>query len=217
MEYTFTQQLINICEIIGIIAFAISGAMVAIEKDLDIFGVVVLGVTTALGGGVIRDLILAINPPTMFISSNYAALAAISSLVIFIFSYFNYKYIQKNRKVFENALNFFYSIGLGVFVVLGVNTAMYSGYSDNNFLIMFIGVITGIGGGILRDIMVKDIPFILRKRIYALAAILGGGVYIVLLKNGINSNFSLIIGIFITILIRVLSKKYEWSLPRVKK
>ncbi|WP_138268729.1 trimeric intracellular cation channel family protein [Anaerofustis stercorihominis] len=217
MEYTFTQQLINICEIIGIIAFAISGAMVAIEKDLDIFGVVVLGVTTALGGGVIRDLILAINPPTMFISSNYAALAAISSLVIFIFSYFNYKYIQKNRKVFENALNFFDSIGLGVFVVLGVNTAMYSGYSDNNFLIMFIGVITGIGGGILRDIMVKDIPFILRKRIYALAAILGGGVYIVLLKNGINSNFSLIIGIFITILIRVLSKKYEWSLPRVKK
>lgn len=217
MEYTFTQQLINICEIIGIIAFAISGAMVAIEKDLDIFGVVVLGVTTALGGGVIRDLILAINPPTMFISSNYAALAAISSLVIFIFSYFNYKYIQKNRKVFENALNFFDSIGLGVFVVLGVNTAMYSGYSDNNFLIMFIGVITGIGGGIFRDIMVKDIPFILRKRIYALAAILGGGVYIVLLKNGINSNFSLIIGIFITILIRVLSKKYEWSLPRVKK
>lgn len=217
MEYTFTQQLINICEIIGIIAFAISGAMVAIEKDLDIFGVVVLGVTTALGGGVIRDLILAINPPTMFISSNYAALAAISSLVIFIFSYFNYKYIQKNRKVFENALNFFDSIGLGVFVVLGVNTAMYSGYSDNNFLIMFIGVITGIGGGILRDIMVKDIPFILRKRIYALAAILGGGVYIVLLKNGINSNFSLIIGILITILIRVLSKKYEWSLPRVKK
>ncbi|MCO8193459.1 trimeric intracellular cation channel family protein [Anaerofustis sp. NSJ-163] len=217
MEYTFTQQLVNICEIIGIIAFAISGAMVAIEKDLDIFGVVVLGVTTALGGGVIRDLILAINPPTMFISSNYAALAAISSLVIFIFSYFNYKYIQKNRKVFENALNFFDSIGLGVFVVLGVNTAMYSGYSDNNFLIMFIGVITGIGGGILRDIMVKDIPFILRKRIYALAAILGGGVYIVLLKNGINSNFSLIIGIFITILIRVLSKKYEWSLPRVKK
>ncbi len=217
MEYTFTQQLINICEIIGIIAFAISGAMVAIEKDLDIFGVVVLGVTTALGGGVIRDLILAINPPTMFISSNYAALAAISSLIIFIFSYYKYKYIQKNRKIFDNALNFFDSIGLGVFVVLGINTAMYSGYSDNNFLIMFIGVITGIGGGILRDIMVKDIPFVLRKRIYALAAILGGGVYIVLLKNGINSNFSLIIGILITILIRVLSKKYEWSLPRVKK
>ncbi|WP_329384591.1 trimeric intracellular cation channel family protein [Anaerofustis butyriciformans] len=217
MEYTFTQQLVNICEIIGIIAFAISGAMVAIEKDLDIFGVVVLGVTTALGGGVIRDLILAINPPTMFISSNYAALAAISSLIIFIFSYYKYKYIQKNRKIFDNALNFFDSIGLGVFVVLGINTAMYSGYSDNNFLIMFIGVITGIGGGILRDIMVKDIPFVLRKRIYALAAILGGGVYIVLLKNGINSNFSLIIGILITILIRVLSKKYEWSLPRVKK
>ena len=217
MEYTFTQQLINICEIIGIIAFAISGAMVAIEKDLDIFGVVVLGVTTALGGGVIRDLILAINPPTMFISSNYAALAAISSLIIFIFSYYKYKYIQKNRKIFDNALNFFDSIGLGVFVVLGINTAMYSGYSDNNFLIMFIGVITGRGGGILRDIMVKDIPFVLRKRIYALAAILGGGVYIVLLKNGINSNFSLIIGILITILIRVLSKKYEWSLPRVKK
>ena len=211
MEYTFTQQLVNICEIIGIIAFAISGAMVAIEKDLDIFGVV------ALGGGVIRDLILAINPPTMFISSNYAALAAISSLIIFIFSYYKYKYIQKNRKIFDNALNFFDSIGLGVFVVLGINTAMYSGYSDNNFLIMFIGVITGIGGGILRDIMVKDIPFVLRKRIYALAAILGGGVYIVLLKNGINSNFSLIIGILITILIRVLSKKYEWSLPRVKK
>ncbi|MGO5359123.1 trimeric intracellular cation channel family protein [Anaerofustis sp. LCP19S3_F7] len=217
MEYTFTQQLVNICEIIGIIAFAISGAMVAIEKDLDIFGVVVLGVTTALGGGVIRDLILAINPPTMFISSNYAALAAISSLIIFFISYYKYKYIQKNRKIFDNALNFFDSIGLGVFVVLGINTAMYSGYSDNNFLIMFIGVITGIGGGILRDIMVKDIPFVLRKRIYALAAILGGGVYIVLLKNGINSNFSLVIGILIIILIRVLSKKYEWSLPRVKK
>lgn len=217
MEYEFTKQLISICEIIGIIAFAISGAMVAIEKELDIFGVIVLGVTTALGGGVIRDLILSINPPTMFVSSNYAALAALSSLVIFIFSYYNYKYIQKNRKFFDTALNVFDSVGLGVFVVLGINTAIYSGYSENNFLLMFIGVITGIGGGILRDIMVKDIPFVLRKRIYALAAILGGGVYLILLKNGLNSNASLISGIIITILIRILSKKYEWSLPRVIK
>ena len=217
MEYVFTQQLINICEIIGIIAFAISGAMVAIEKDLDIFGVVVLGVTTALGGGIIRDLILSITPPSMFVSSSYTALAAVSSLIIFMFSYYNYKYIQKNRPVFDSALNFFDSIGLGVFVVLGINTAMYSGYTDNNFLIMFIGVITGIGGGILRDIMVKDIPFVLRKRIYALAAILGGGLYIILLKNGINSDISLLIGIIVIILIRILSKKYEWSLPKVKK
>lgn len=217
MELMLTNQIIIVCEIIGIIAFAISGAMVAIEKDLDIFGVVVLGVTTALGGGVIRDLILSITPPTMFVSVEYTLLSAVSALGVFIFSYFKYDYIEKNIINFENLLNFCDSIGLGVFVVLGINTAIKNGYYDNMFLIIFIGVITGIGGGILRDVMVSDIPFILRKRIYALAAILGGSVYLLLLRSRFNANMSLIAAIIITILIRILSRKYKWSLPKVKK
>jgi len=217
MNLTFTEQFLNICEIIGIVAFAISGAMIAIDKDLDVFGVIVLGVTTALGGGIIRDIILGINPPIMFTSVAYAALAAVSALCVFMYSYFNYKYIDGKRTFFDNALNIFDAIGLGVFVVLGINTAISAGFVNNVFLILFVGVLTGIGGGMLRDIMVSDIPFVLRKRIYALACIVGGGVYIFLLERSVNNDIAILIGIFTTILIRMLSRKYKWSLPRVKK
>ncbi|MCR2033138.1 trimeric intracellular cation channel family protein [Anaerofustis stercorihominis] len=217
MNFIFTEQFINICEIIGIIAFAISGAMVAIEKDLDVFGVVVLGVTTALGGGIIRDIILGMLPPNMFTNGTYAALAAVSALVVFIFSYYNYKFIEDHISLFNNALNVFDAIGLGVFVILGMNSAIFAGFTYNNFLLVFVGVITGIGGGMLRDIMVSDIPFVLRKRIYALACIVGGGLYLVMLKNNVNSDISVLIGIFSIIFIRLLSRKYKWSLPKVKK
>ena len=217
MNFIFTEQFINICEIIGIIAFAISGAMVAIEKDLDVFGVVVLGVTTALGGGIIRDIILGMLPPNMFTNGTYAALAAVAALSVFIFSYYNYKYIEDHISLFNNALNVFDAIGLGVFVILGMNSAIFAGFTYNNFLLVFVGVITGIGGGMLRDIMVSDIPFVLRKRIYALACIVGGGLYLVMLKNNVNSDISVLIGIFSIIFIRLLSRKYKWSLPKVKK
>lgn len=217
MNFIFTEQFINICEIIGIIAFAISGAMVAIEKDLDVFGVVVLGVTTALGGGIIRDIILGMLPPNMFTNGTYAALAAVAALSVFIFSYYNYKYIEDHIRLFNNALNVFDAIGLGVFVILGMNSAIFAGFTYNNFLLVFVGVITGIGGGMLRDIMVSDIPFVLRKRIYALACIVGGGLYLVMLKNNVNSDISVLIGIFSIIFIRLLSRKYKWSLPKVKK
>ena len=217
MNFIFTEQFINICEIIGIIAFAISGAMVAIEKDLDVFGVVVLGVTTALGGGIIRDIILGMLPPNMFTNGTYAALAAVAALFVFIFSYYNYKYIEDHISLFNNALNVFDAIGLGVFVILGMNSAIFAGFTYNNFLLVFVGVITGIGGGMLRDIMVSDIPFVLRKRIYALACIVGGGLYLVMLKNNVNSDISVLIGIFSIIFIRLLSRKYKWSLPKVKK
>ncbi|WP_290772225.1 trimeric intracellular cation channel family protein [Anaerofustis sp.] len=217
MGFDFTDQLIGICEIIGIIAFAISGAMAAIEKELDIFGVIVLGVTTALGGGIIRDLILAINPPAMFINGNYTALAAAFSLLVFICFYYNYDYMQKHMDFFDHALNIFDAVGLGVFVILGINTAMFAGYVDNNFLLLFIGSITGVGGGMLRDIMIRNVPFVLRKRIYALAAIIGGSLYLILLKNGVNSDISVVVGIVSVIVIRLLSRKYKWALPKVNK
>ena len=88
-----------------------------------------------------------------------------------------------------------------------MNSAIFAGFTYNNFLLIFVGVITGIGGGMLRDIMVSDIPFVLRKRIYAHACIVGGGVYLVLLKNNVNSDISVLIGIFSIIFIRLLSRR----------
>ena len=164
-------------EILGTIAFAISGAMVASRKKMDIFGVMVLGVTTAVGGGMIRDLILGINPPIMFINSSYVFVAVLTSILIFIIFFHLKKHIEKYNKQIDSILNIFDAIGLGAFVVAGVNTAISHGFEDFGFLVIFVGTLSGIGGGILRDIFAGRIPVVLRKRVYAIAAIVGAMTY----------------------------------------
>lgn len=208
---------IMIIELVGIIAFAISGAILGIKKRFDIFGVIVLGVITAVGGGALRDVILGILPPAMFRNSIYVLVAFLTSVVAFALSAIATVKFKKKKQFFKDMINFFDAIGLGVFAVTGTNTAIVNGFADNAFLAIFVGVITGIGGGMLRDILAGKVPFVMYKDIYASAAIVGALIYYYMYMFKLNSILAVASAILITILIRLLATYYHLSLPRIPK
>ena len=168
---------ILIIELIGIIACTISGAIVAIKKRFDLFGVIVLGVVTAVGGGALRDIVLGIFPLVMFKKPIYVLFAFITSLVVFVVMAVAAVKVEEKKEFLIDLINFFDAIGLGVFAVIGTNTAIINGYAGNAFLSIFVGVCTGIGGGMLRDILAQRVPLVLYKEIYALAALAGSALY----------------------------------------
>ena len=204
-------------ELIGTVAFAITGVITAIEKKFDIFGAIVLGTVTAVGGGIVRDIILGYLPPMAFRKSVYAITAVVTSLAVFWIAYFFGKRIQKHYDVYSQVINIFDSIGLSVFVIGGVNSAIACGFEENMFLTVFVATLTGVGGGVMRDIMAGRVPKILRKRVYALAAIIGSVIYYILIHyNLCSSTFAIIIGAGSVIVIRILATIFRWNLPTVK-
>ncbi len=207
--------LITLIESAGIIAFAVTGAIVAIKKGFDIFGIIVLGVITAVGGGAVRDIILGIEPPFMFQNPVYVIIAFITSCISFIAVRTLRLRFKKSRSFFSEIINFFDAIGLGIFAVTGANTAIVHGYGDKAFLCIFVGVITGIGGGMMRDILAKKIPFVLYKDIYAVAAIIGASMFYYMHKFGVNEMTCIFLPIIFTIIIRVLAPIYSLHLPKV--
>lgn len=204
-------------ELIGTVAFAITGVITAIEKKFDIFGALVLGTVTAVGGGIVRDIILGYLPPMAFRKSVYAITAVVTSLAVFVIAYFFGKRIQKHFDVYSQIINIFDSIGLSVFVIGGVNSAIACGFEENMFLTVFVATLTGVGGGVLRDIMAGRVPKILRKRVYALAAIVGSILYYILIHYQLcSSTLAIIIGAGSVLIIRILATIFHWNLPTVK-
>ena len=214
MQNQYTT-IVLVLEIIGTIAFASSGTMVGIRKKMDIFGVLVLGVTTAVGGGCIRDLILGIHPPRMFQNFIYVGTAIGTSLLIFLVLYKKRKLLEGSFiKTYEQIMNAFDAIGLGVFTVVGIQTTLTVSGDSNIFLLIFVGVITSVGGGVLRDVLTGSMPFIFVKHIYASASLVGAILYVIL-HNRINHIVAMVISMGIVILIRFLAAKYRWNLPRI--
>ncbi len=205
------QYFIVFLEIIGTAAFAVSGAVTALKKNMDIFGVCVMGITTATGGGVIRDIILGRTPPQMFYDSKYVVVSLVVSIIIF-FPFFRH-FLTVNKRIYEAVLLFTDSAGLGIFTVYGVKVAIDAGYAENTFLILFVALVTGVGGGVLRDIFAHDRPYIFIKHIYACAAI-AGAVLCKLLWNEAGQSVSMVSGLLLIIMIRLLSAKYKLSLPK---
>lgn len=202
-----------IVEIIGTIAFAISGAMIAIERELDLFGVCFLGVITAIGGGILRDMLLGQTPPQSFLNYVYLTTAVLTALIVFAVTArrkngaFSWKYA-------DALLNFFDAAGLGIFSVIGVQNTIKAGFGDNAFFCVFLGMTTGVGGGMLRDMMSKETPVILRKHIYALASIGGAICYYYL--RAFSRPWAILITTVLVIIIRMLASHYRWELPKVK-
>ena len=211
------ENILFAIEIIGTVAFAITGVITALEKKFDIFGAIVLGTVTAVGGGIVRDLILGYTPPMAFRKSVYAITAVITSLAVFVIAFFFGKKIKKHYDVYSQVINIFDSIGLSVFVVGGVNSAISCGFGENMFLSIFVATLTGVGGGVMRDIMAGRVPKILRKRVYALAAIIGAIIYYLLYYYEICSPaVSVVIGAGSVLIIRILATIFRWNLPTVK-
>ena len=207
--------IVFILEIVGTIAFASSGAMVGVRKNMDIFGVIVLGVTTAVGGGCMRDLILGIHPPKMFLDFTYVGLAIATSLVIFLVIYRKRELLEGHFiESYEKTMNTFDAVGLAIFTVVGIQTTLNACDNPNTFLLVFVGVITSVGGGMLRDVLTGSMPFVFVKHIYASASLAGAILYVVL-RSYINDVVAMAISMVIVIGIRLLAAKYRWNLPRI--
>lgn len=204
---------ILIFEVIGTIAFAVSGAITGLKKNMDIFGVCILGLTTAVGGGIIRDLILGITPPAAFRNPTNALLAITVSIIIFIPAVRHR--IFANNRVYELLMLISDAAGLGIFTVCGARVAIDAGFSGNIFLTVFVAVLTGVGGGVIRDLFAGDRPYIFVKHIYACAA-LAGAMLCTLLWNAAGSGISMISGFALVIIIRMLAVKFHWNLPHAK-
>ena len=203
-----------IFEIIGVIAFSLSGALTAMKRNMDIFGACVLGMTTAIGGGIIRDLILGINPPSAFLNP----LHAIIGFCVPILTYlpFIQKFFTRNdNSTYNVCMLIADSVGLGVFTVVGVNACFNAIADPNFFTAIFLGVITGVGGGVLRDVMSLNLPKIFIKHFYACASILGAMVAI-LLRGSLGVLASSIIGASLVIILRLLAFFFHWKLPKPK-
>jgi uncharacterized membrane protein YeiH len=205
-----------ILEIAGTIAFAVSGALVAIGAGLDLFGVTFIGAVTAVGGGILRDIILGINPPFALSDLTAISVAIFVSLVVFIVAYRLHGKFGVVKDRIEHINNFFDAVGLAAFSVMGTEVAFVFGFSDNMFLAVTLGVLTGIGGGIFRDILTDTTPFVFKKHIYAIASIIGACLYYLLRISFDNLALISAVSMILVVVIRMLATKYHWSLPKIK-
>ena len=210
------DEFIFILELIGTVAFASSGAMIAIEKKMDIFGVNVLGATTAVGGGIMRDIILGLTPPGAFSHPVYVLVAALTSTILFVIACAKPTAFESRVKTdyYDKLMFWCDTAGLGIFTVVGIQAAVRAVGGENVFFFVFIGTLTGVGGGVLRDIMAGETPYILVKHIYACAAI-AGGIVCVVGRTAFGEAYGTILGLAATVLLRFLAAHFRWNLMRV--
>lgn len=211
------DKFITILDIIGTIAFAASGAMVGARKQMDVFGVCVLGVITAVGGGMTRDIMLGILPPRIFSDCRDVVIAAIVSISVFCALYYLHSRIDMHpgvTKIYNAALFAMDTLGLAVFTVIGIEVAIGKYQEAGSFLLVFVGVITGVGGGVLRDMMSGTVPYIFQKHIYATACIAGALLCVFLNRTcGAQLQLSMTAGALSIIIIRILAAWLRWDLP----
>ena len=210
---TAMEQLFLILELVGTLAFAASGAITALKKGMDLFGVCILGLTTAVGGGVIRDLLLGITPPGTFQDPIYAVVALLTSLVLFLPRIRHL--LMWDQRLYDLSMLILDSLGLGIFTVVGIRIAWRSTAEPTLFLLVFVGVVTGVGGGVLRDVMAGDTPYIFVKHIYACASLAGALVCAGLWRPA-GEVAAILAGAGVVVLIRFLSAHYRWNLPRAR-
>lgn len=202
-----------ILELIGTVAFAFSGATVGIQKKMDIFGVAILAMTTAVGGGILRDIILNITPPVAFREPAFTLLGIAVGIIVFFFEKSHFQ-VQK-RPIYEVLLNAMDAVGLGLFTVIGVQTAYTNVAETNVYLAVFVGVVTGVGGGVLRDVMAGNTPYIFTKHFYACASLIGALVCS-LCWSFLSPITSMLIGALTIMVLRSLAAHYRWSLPKIE-
>lgn len=208
------DTLFFLTELIGTVAFSISGAMLAIERELDLFGVIFLGAVTAIGGGIVRDLLLGQIPPQAFQNYVYLLLAVAAALLVFAVSHVQNKKGLPIKFMNDTVLNVFDAAGLGIFSVIGVQNTVRAGFGDNAFFCIFLGMTTGVGGGMLRDVLSRATPAVLRKHIYAIASIIGAICFYYL--KFISETGAIFVSVILVIILRVLASHYQWTLPRIQ-
>ncbi len=195
-------------DLFGTFAFAVSGAILGIKKDMDIYGMFILAISVGVGGGTMRDVLLSRTPPFVLTDINYMIVITAATLIVFFL----------NSKVVKDmpmkALNIADAIGLGVFTSIGATVAVECNVEW--YGIIFFGVMTATAGGMIRDTLAGEVPFVLKKEVYASASIAGGILFIILYKSNIGMNINILItSIFVT-LIRIVAIYKNWNLPHFK-
>src|SRR5215467_4654727 len=196
---------IHFLDLFGTMIFAVTGALKAIEHKLDVVGVVVLSGAAGLAGGIIRDVVLGLTPPSALVDPSYIIITSITGIGILLL----YRYTKNLMRLFLT----FDAFGLGIFSLLGANIA-FSMFGLNLVIMMFAGIITAVGGGIIRDMLVSEVPLVLRKELYVSVSFVGVLLFFILLYLGVNIIISTIIGIIVITIFRIVAIKYNWNLPR---
>lgn len=197
--------LLVVLDLVGTFAFALNGALTAMRAErLDIFGVITVGMFTGLGGGVIRDVLLDALPPATFIDWHYLAAAAVGGLIAFVLGH------RLNRLAVPIIV--FDAVGLGVFAVLGAYKALDLGFGEIQAII--VGTITAVGGGTIRDVIVGQVPTVLRSELYAIPALIGAGCFTAAYRLGYQSVFATLGAAAVCVLIRLIAVRFKLNAPR---
>lgn len=208
------EQVLACFEIVGIVAASLSGSMQAIDKKVDLFGVLLLGMMTALGGGILRDITIGNLPPRNFQHVNLLIISAAVSLATFLIAHFTKEHYRREEMLISRVNNIFDALGLGSFAVSGAAVAQNFCVADNGALVVYAGMITAVGGGIMRDVLLREIPFVLKKRIYAAAALLGALVYYQLMLFEVPDGWAAGAGVAVVFILRMLATIFRWNLPK---
>lgn len=201
------EQLYFAADILGTVAFAISGVLVAMEKRLDLFGVGIIALVTAIGGGTLRDLLIGNTPVTWTTTPVY--------MYVILGSVFFAILFQSRLEYLRTSLFLFDTLGIGLYTMVGIEKGVEAGLEP--LICVTLGTITASFGGVLRDILCNDIPVIFRKEIYATACILGGVGYFLLLKTPIPEAYAYLSGLALVIGVRLLAVRYHIALPNIYK
>ena len=199
-----------VMETAGIIAFAISGALTAVEKKMDVLGVIILGVITAVGGGMLRDVMIGSTPPRAFLYPGYLIIATLTSAVVFL--PFIRERLRGTHRFLERLLLVMDSLGLAVATVEGVRIGIESVPEAGWILAVFLGTVSGVGGGVMRDVLAGDTPYIFVKHFYATAAVIGAAVCCLLWEPA-GEVISRAAGAVTIFILRLLAARYNWELP----
>ncbi len=200
------MNLLYFLDLIGTAAFAASGAWAGVRHNMDLFGVLVLGLVTAIGGGTLRDLLLGDLPPFCLQNEIYLWLPLAISLLVFL----AHRFFPK----IENPLLYFDAIGLGTFVVIGTGKAL--SFSIGPVGAVLLGAMTGTAGGVIRDVLSNEIPLIMRREIYASACIFGGTLMVLLHALAVPNQLNFLLTAISVITLRLLAIRYNWSLPKAE-
>ncbi len=200
------MEFIFVLDILGTFAFAISGALVAMDKKFDAFGVIIIAFVTAVGGGMLRDILINAHPINWIGDLNYLWIILAGVVVTFLF---RSKILPLSKTMFV-----FDTVGIGVFTLLGLQKGL--SYDLHPVVALIMGMVSAVFGGVLRDVLTNKIPLIFEKEIYALACLAGGITYLVISNFTDNNDINFIISASVVIIIRSIAVKYHLELPKIK-
>jgi len=193
-------------DLIGTFAFAISGALVASKKDFDLFGVIIIAFVTAVGGGMLRDVLINAHPINWIGDLNYIWTILVAVIFTFLF--------KSKIAPLSKTLFLFDTVGIGVFTVLGLQKGL--DFELHPFVALIMGMVSAVFGGVLRDVLTNEVPLIFKKEIYASACLLGGLTYFISSKFITNASIVFVIGMLTVISIRLIAVRFHLELPKVK-